>query len=297
MAIFSDLANSLRSELVWSDKIMTLSTGAKASLIISVYKNTRFLKAVLDSVAQQTWREFEVIISEDGESEEMRQFLDSNSFDFSITHLTQEDVGWRKNQALNRAILAAKADWLVFIDGDCVLHPRFMEFHWKLRGENMILAGKRIKLDEETSQLLLNGQVKLEEMNALIRKRSGAIKKNGGGFVEEGIFIDPKGLLGFIPKLRKMRHLKGCNMSFHRDAILAINGFDEDYIKPAVGEDADLLWRFQGLGYELKSLRNLAVQYHLYHKESWTDQEENLAIMRKNQAERRFVCKNGIKKI
>jgi cellulose synthase/poly-beta-1,6-N-acetylglucosamine synthase-like glycosyltransferase len=276
---------------------MTSSTGAQASLIISVYKNTSFLKAVLDSLTLQTWMDFEVIISEDGESEEMRQFLKDYSVDFPLLHLTQKDIGWRKNQALNRAILAAQTDWLVFIDGDCVLHPRFMEFHWKLRDKKVILAGKRIKLDADTSQLLLLGQVELKEMNALIRKRSGLIKKNGGGFVEEGIFIDPKGLLGFIPKLRKMKHLKGCNMSFHRDAILAINGFDEEYIKPAVGEDADLLWRFQGLGYQLKSLRNLAVQYHLYHKESWTDQEENLAIMKKNQAEGRFVCKNGIKKI
>lgn len=276
---------------------MNSSTNAKASLIISVYKNTRFLKAVLDSVTLQTWREFEVIVSEDGDSKEMRQFLHSNSFDFPLIHLSQEDIGWRKNQALNRAIAKASADWLVFIDGDCVLHPRFMEFHWKYRDEKAILAGKRIKLDGDTSQLLLNGQVKPEGMNAFIRKRSGIIKKNGGGFVEEGIFIDPKGFLGFIPKLRKMRHLKGCNMSFHRNAILAINGFDEDYIKPAVGEDADLLWRFQGLGYSLKSLRNVAVQYHLYHQESWTDQEENLAIMHKNQAEHRYVCKNGIKKI
>ena len=78
-------------------------------------------------------------------------------------------------------------------------------------------------------------------------------------------------------------------MSFHRKAIEAINGFDEDYVKPAVGEDVDLLWRFEGLGYELKSVRNLAVQYHLY-------QEENLRIMKSNQQANRFVCKNGLKK-
>lgn len=45
-----------------------------------------------------------------------------------------------------------------------------------------------------------------------------------------------------------MRHLKGCNRSFHRKSIEATNGFEEDYEKAAVGEDADLLWRFQGLG-------------------------------------------------
>lgn len=276
---------------------MSNSSSPKVSLIISVYKNTVFLDAVLRSVEQQSFRDFEVIISEDGESQEMKSYLSTLKSEFPIVHLTQEDVGWRKNQALNRAILAAKGDWLVFIDGDCVLHPRFMEFHWKLSDEKYVLAGKRIKLDPETSEVLMKGEVTLEEMNGVIRKNSSRIKKNGGGFVEEGLFIDPKSLLGFVPKLRKMSQLKGCNMSFHRKAIEAINGFDEDYIRPAVGEDIDLHWRFEGLGYPLKSIRNLAVQYHLWHKESWTDQEENMEMMRQNQAKKQYVCKNGIKKL
>jgi len=268
----------------------------QSSLIISVYKNTSFLDAVLKSLPGQTFRNFEVIISEDGESEEMKNFLSQVELPFPIQHLTQEDKGWRKNRALNRAILEAKSDWLIFIDGDCVLHPRFMEFHRKMAEEKFILAGKRIKLDPETSELLISGKVKPEAMNSVILANFSKIKKQGDAFLEEGVFINPSGMLGFLTKIRKMRHLKGCNMSFHRKAIEAINGFDEDYVKPAVGEDADLLWRFQGLGYELKSVRNLAVQYHLFHKESWTDQDENLLIMKCNQKANQLICKNGLKK-
>jgi cellulose synthase/poly-beta-1,6-N-acetylglucosamine synthase-like glycosyltransferase len=269
----------------------------QSSLIISVYKNTSFLDAVLKSLPGQTFQNFEVIISEDGNSEEMRDFLSKLDLPFPLQHLTQEDIGWRKNRALNSAIREAKSDWLVFIDGDCVLHPRFMEFHWEMADEKSILAGKRVKLDPETSDLLISGKVEPEEMNSKILTNFSKIKKQGGAFVEEGLFLNPSGILGFLTKVRKMRHLKGCNMSFDRKAIEAINGFDEDYVKPAVGEDADLLWRFQGLGYELKSVRNLAVQYHLYHKESWSDQEENLEIMKRNQQANRFICKNGLKKL
>ncbi|QDH77555.1 glycosyltransferase [Echinicola soli] len=268
----------------------------KATLIISVYKNTTFLKAVLDSLAGQTDHRFEVIISEDGDSEEMKGFVDHYSFKHPIQHLAREDKGWQKNQALNEAIRAANTDWLVFIDGDCVLHPRFMEFHIKNADPTAILAGKRIKLDSETSALLLEESIKPSEMNAYLRKHFTKIKKRGGEFVEEGFFIDPKGILGRIVGTRKMRHLKGCNMSFHKDAIYAINGFDEAYTRPAVGEDADLLWRFKGLGYQLGSVRNLAVQYHLYHKESWTDQEENLRIMNENIAAKKYVCTDGLVK-
>ncbi len=268
----------------------------KATLIISVYKNTTFLKAVLDSLVGQTDNRFEVIISEDGDSDEMKGFVHHYSFQHPVQHLTREDSGWQKNQALNEAIRAANTNWLVFIDGDCVLHPRFMEFHVKNSSPTTILAGKRIKLDPETTKLLLEGSVRPNQMNAYLRKHFKKIKNSGGEFVEEGFFIDPKGLLGMVMGTRKMRHLKGCNMSFHRDAIYAINGFDEAYTRPAVGEDADLLWRFKGLGYQLGSVRNLAVQYHLHHKESWTDQEENLQIMNENMAAKKYVCTDGLVK-
>ncbi|WP_215226066.1 glycosyltransferase [Echinicola shivajiensis] len=268
----------------------------KASLIISVYKNTKFLKAVLDSLADQTENSFEVIISEDGNSREMKAFIDGYSFKHPFKHLHREDLGWQKNRALNEAVRKSESDWLVFIDGDCVLHPRFMEFHISGANPNHILAGKRIKLDATTSDMLLNGELSSKNINRFLKKNFRTIKKRGAEFVEEGFFIDPKGLFGFLVRKRSMRNLKGCNMSFHKEAIYAINGFDEDYTKPAVGEDADLLWRFNGLGYQIKSLRNLAVQYHLYHKESWTDQKDNLAIMEKNRTSNKFVCENGISK-
>ena len=268
----------------------------KASLIISVYKDTHFLEQIIRSLEMQTWRDFEVIISEDGDNAEMRKYVQHSSSSFPIQHITQEDLGWRKNRALNRAINVAKTDWLVFIDGDCVPHPRFMEFHYKLSDKNSILAGKRIKLDSETSKHLIDGNLQLINMNEFILNKFLLFKKKGIQFIEEGIFIEPTGFFGFIPKMRKIRSLTGCNMSFHRSALEAINGFDEDYIKPAVGEDADLLWRFQGLGFKLVSLRNLAVQYHLHHIENWVDQEENMHIMRQKQKMHAYVCKNGLVK-
>lgn len=267
----------------------------KASLIISVYKNIPFLKAVLDSLIYQTENSFEIIITEDGEDTSMRDFISNYNFRHDYQHLTQEDLGWRKNKALNNAIRAARAEWLIFIDGDCVLHPRFIEMHVRNAGENLILAGKRVKLNEKISRELLHQPATLTTMQQFMLKNL-LFKEKNLAFVEEGIFISPDGLFGWIPKMRKLNHLKGCNMSFSKKAIEAINGFDEDYVLPAVGEDADLTWRFCGAGYTLKSVRNLAVQYHLYHKESWTSQEANLKLMAGKQAKKEFVCKNGLTK-
>ena len=112
----------------------------KASLIIAIYNNIRFLKAVLDSLQLQTEKDFEIIIAEDGETPAVKEFIDAYNFKQSWQHLTQKDEGWRKNQALNLAIRAAKAEWLIFIDGDCIPHPRFIEMHLRYAGEQNILA-------------------------------------------------------------------------------------------------------------------------------------------------------------
>lgn len=266
----------------------------KASLIISIYKNISDLKVVLDALAFQTEKDFEIIISEDGADAGVAEFVKNYPSTFKLIHLSQPDVGWRKNQALNKAILAANTDYLIFIDGDCVLHHRFIENHLRLADPKGIVAGKRIKLGPKFSARLRTTPLPAFEKGFIFKLP--ALFADGSKFVEEGLFIKPEGGLNFIPRKRKMRWLKGCNFSCFKDALIAINGFDEDYQKPAIGEDIDLTWRFKGLGYHLISARNYAVQYHLHHKENWTDQEENIAIMKSKQAMNAFRCSNGLNK-
>jgi len=271
----------------------------KVSLIISVYKNVEDLRVVLDSLKFQTYKEYDIVISEDGDFDGMKQFLANykNPTPNPITHLTQPDEGWRKNKALNNAIRKSNSDYLIFIDGDCVLHHRFIENHIRMAGPKNAVAGKRIKLGPQYSKTLKENIDDLLKFERSIHKELRAVKKDGAKFYEEGLFIDPDGLMSFIPKLRKMNQLKGCNMSFYKKAIEAINGFDEDYILPAIGEDIDLTWRFKGLGYKLVSVRNTAVQYHIYHKENWADQSENQRMMYEKQHAKKFVCDNGLVKM
>jgi GT2 family glycosyltransferase len=267
----------------------------KASLIISIYKNITDLKVVLDALTDQTEKDFEIIISEDGSSTDVAEFINNYKSPYTITHLSQTDEGWRKNQALNRAILAAQSEYLIFIDGDCVLHHRFIENHLRLSNPKGIVAGKRIKLGPKSSNQLLKKNLIQFEKEIIWKLPS--LFRDHSSFVEEGIFINPKSIFNFIPKMRKMKMLKGCNFSCYKSAMIAINGFDEDYQKPAIGEDIDLTWRFKGLGYHLISARNYAVQYHLHHKENWTSQEENIALMKGKQAQNTYICTNGLKKL
>ena len=255
----------------------------KATLIISVYKHVEFLKAILHSLRQQTEQDIEVIISEDGEDAQMKEFVDSYPRYWPILHLTQPDNGWNKEKALNRAVLAAKTDWLIFIDGDCVLHPKFIEMHIKYQQRGVILAGKRIKLNEQLTQKVLNNQ-SIHLLPYLFNHKKCR-------YVEEAFFC-PLAHWIRIP----VKHLLGSNMSMSRTDLLEINGFDENYTLPATGEDYDIEWRLQAKGCKIISLRHLAVQYHLYHKENWNNHIENMIYCRKKQAENQIICKNGIHK-
>jgi len=268
----------------------------KASVIISIYKNTTFLKVVLDSLKLQTEQNFEIIISEDGENKGVETFISLYAFQHAFQHLTQEDKGWRKTTALNNAVRHARADWLIFIDGDCVLHPRFVEMHLRKAKENLILSGRRVKLDKKTSDYLIdNAPQSILRMRTKVWQKL-LVGKGQTKRIEEGIYIAPNSVFSFIHRKRPTNYILGSNMSFSKKAVFAINGFDEDFVTPTVGEDTDLFWRFKAAGYEIASVRSLAVQYHLCHEPSWTDNTENKKIMQSKTERNEYFCKNGLTK-
>ena len=229
---------------------MKVNTHLKISVIISVYKNVDALSVVLDALDQQSVQPFEIIISEDGESAEMRTFVASLKR-HNIVHLTSKDEGWRKNRALNKAITHSRGDYLIFIDGDVVPHKRFIEGHIAYASPKRVCAGKRAELGQSISQ-----QIKLH--------------KDGIRHYEDGIYIQPSSFIyKYIIQKKNISYLIGCNFSCYKDDILSINGFDEDYIHPAIGEDVDINWRFRAAGMKVVSCRNIANVYHLWHKKGF----------------------------
>ena len=115
----------------------------KATVVISVYKNVKALSLILESLRVQTCKDFDIIISEDGEDAAMRQFVEQYDWFCRYKHLTQTDDGWRKNRALNRAVLAANNGWLIFIDGDAAVgnNIHFINNYWKNKDSADIIVG------------------------------------------------------------------------------------------------------------------------------------------------------------
>ncbi len=265
----------------------------KISVIISVYKDIEALAIILESLNKQTVKEFEIIISEDGNSDEIREFLNSYKH---VKHYFQDDLGWRKNRALNSAIKNSTGEYLIFIDGDIVPYSDFVEQHINLAESKKVLIGKRMELGKYFSKILrkrLISPTTLEKM-FLPLLAFIAIDKDTR-HIEEGIKLKKGNAFG--DKIRsKNKMIVGCNFSCYKKDLETINGFDEEYIEPSVGEDYDLVWRFQHFGIEMKSVRNLANVFHLWHLRRWSDEvnKKNKEILNLKRDNKEYFCKNGL---
>ncbi len=236
-----------------------------ATLIISFYNNLGYLQLLLAALEKQTEQNFEVIIADDGSDTKLLPDLENliSKSPLQIIHLWQPDFGFRKNKILNKAILQAKSDYIIIIDGDCVPHPAFIHEHMLAAEKNTILTGRRVNLSQAITKQLTPANI-----------REGYLQKNftklvrdgiqGGSFdVEKGFYITSRFLRNFFNN--KYRGILGCNFSAHKSDFLEVNGFDERYQAPSIGEDSDIQYRFELLTKKIKSLNNIAVQYHLYH--------------------------------
>ncbi len=238
----------------------------KTSVIAAFYNNINYLKLVLSGFERQTEKDFELIIADDGSQEEVVKEIETigSNYSFRIKHIWHPDKGFRKNRILNQGILASESDYLIFIDSDCIPHSKFVEEHLNERENDKVLTGRRVNLSQKLTNMLSEEKVKngfLESNNLLMLEDALFGKSN---YVEKGFYFENKFLRNLFNK--KSRGLLGCNFSLHKENMFAINGFDERYEAPSIGEDSDVQFRLGLNGVKVKSLNHIAVQYHLYHK-------------------------------
>lgn len=258
----------------------------ETSLIVTIYDKYDYLYCVLKSLEHQTFKNFEVIIAEDCEKKEMLKKYQEwkKEFSFVIKHVSQEDIGFRKNMILNKALKICSGKNIIIIDGDCLLHKKFIENYVKYfqKGYDVVF-GRRCEMSEKLSRKILNlkGEYKIKLID-LIFPYSKAWT--------EAVYFPFRLNL----KKRKLR-LLGSNMGFTKEIIFKINGFNEDYIGAGVGEDSDLQWRFLKINAKYKASKNTLIQYHLYHGRGNRGYTENgWKILKETQEKNEWYAKNGI---
>ena len=270
----------------------------KISLIISFYNKIQWLEKVLDTVAEQTFRDFEVVIADDGSRSEVVERIHSlqKQYIFPIQHVWHEDQGWRKNIILNKAVMAANADYLVFIDGDCLLEEHFLEDHYSARKSREVVTGRRVLLTEKTTAWLLEQRESISHCTFRLFWR----------LLYETIFCHQKTQMEQIIRLpqwmrrlfirERRRYILGSNFSLYRADLLAINGFDERFAYPGYGEDIDIEFRLSRMGIPAVSRKCQLVQYHCYHRHFNTDYAPNKQLLQDNTDKQITYTPFGIQK-
>jgi len=269
------------------------STQAQATLIVAVYNRADVLRLLLAACRRQTFADFEIIIADDGSGPGVREVVEefTGREDLELSLVRHEDGGWRKNTILNEAVRRASGGYLVFIDGDCLPHSRFVEDHMHLKEKGRLLCGRRAEMSERWSLKL--------DMESI---REGSFERLGirewlDGITGRALRVED-GLRSSILNRNlclhgKSRGILGSNFSLYKSDLETINGFDEEYDGPGSGEDSDIEFRLSLTGVTCKSLRHLAVQFHVYHPRT-RPSPESLSRYEQVVARQQVRCTHGL---
>lgn len=258
----------------------------KTSLLISTYNWPEALELVLLSVDNQTEKPDEILIADDGSSEETKNLIAGfqKKSIVPLHHFWHEDKGFRKAIILNKAIAAAKGDYIIQVDGDCIIHKDFVRDHKAFAQANVYLFGSRVNIQEKfLPKLFASHKIKFNFFDEGIKKRTRNLR---------------------IPALSSLYKttdevsdkLRGCNVSYWKKDVVAVNGYNEEF-EGWGREDSELIIRMMHNGVLGRRLRYRGIVYHIWHKvKDQSRFEINDSLQEKALATGSKWCKNGIDK-
>jgi glycosyltransferase involved in cell wall biosynthesis len=257
----------------------------KVSLVITTYNNPLGLKKAAESAFHQTRPPDEVIIAEDGSDEKtadaVKHFV--GYAPFPVIHVRQEDRGFRAAMIRNKAISISSGDYIVLLDGDCVMNRHFVADHELLSEERCFIQGKRILVNRIAVAAFDHAVA--DSPSALIRMALLRRITNAHHLLRLAHYP------GF--KNRKLKGIKSCNMSFFRKDFVAVNGFNEDF-EGWGNEDSELACRFFKYGLFKKVHPFMAVCFHLWHPTNKVAPHCNNLLLTAAVASDKYFCENGL---
>lgn len=265
------------------------------SVIISTYNSPEWLEKVLIGYSIQSYKDFELIIADDGSDTSTKVLIESFSNKFKqIKHVWHSDVGFRKCEILNKAIAASAADYLVFSDGDCIPRKDFLQIHFDRRKKNHFLSGGYFKLPMSISKTISNNDIETQNCFDLQwLKRQGLRNSFKNNKLSNSPF--KTNLLNAITTTQPTWN--GHNSSGWRKDILAVNGFDERM--KYGGEDREMGERMMNNGIHGIQIRYSAICIHLDHSRGYVNEKDltyNASIRKETKMSKATWTKFGIEK-
>ena len=250
----------------------------KISVIVSTYNSENWLEKVLVGYSNQTFKDYEVIVADDGSRPLTKELIDRYAANYPVPlrHLWHEDKGYRRQEILNVAIVAAANEYIVMTDGDCIPRKDFLEVHAKFAEKGRFLSGGYCKLPMTTSEVITPDDILQERAFDVAWLK----KQDTLGF-SQTLKLSASPLLATVldtittttPSFNNM------NSSGYRDDMIAVNGYDERM--KYGGPDREFGERLENYGVKGKQIRHKAIVLHLDHSRGYKTPESlaaNLAI-------------------
>ncbi|NQZ44837.1 MAG: glycosyltransferase family 2 protein [Flavobacteriaceae bacterium] len=268
----------------------------KISVIVSTYNAEDWLEKVLWGFHCQLFKNFEVIVADDGSGPATKELIDAMAakVGYRLIHVWQEDDGFQKSRILNKAIMACNAEYIIMTDGDCIPREDFVEVHYINKAKGYFISGGYYMLPMNVSK-----QITLADIEAQNCFDIHWLKEKGIPKTFKNNKLTAKGFISFVLNTFTPTNASwnGHNSSGWKKDILNVNGFDERM--QYGGQDRELGERLFNFGLKSKQLRYSAVCVHLDHKRGYKTPEsiaKNRAIRKETRTAKHVWTHYGITK-
>ncbi len=238
-------------------------TVPSSSLLVSTYNWPGALQLVLQSVLEQRVMPEQVVVADDGSTQDTAEVVRAHERRHAargvpLVHVWHEDRGFRKSRILNKAIAAATGDYILSVDGDCVLHPDFVRSHLAFARPHSFVAGSRtLVLEARTREALERGRLDTRLLGPGLKNRQNALSLPW--------------LSRFVRASQNpMTPTRGANVAYWRADAVRVNGYNEAF-EGWGREDSEFAARLLASGCTRRKLKFAGIVYHLHHAYRATD--------------------------
>ncbi len=198
----------------------------KISLIVTTYNRVNLLKNLLISLKGQDFHPYELIISDDGSSENIVKEIENliDDFKFKIKFVKQADLGFRLARCRNNAVRISEGDYLIFVDQDLMFSKGFLRKFIDSISKGNVIVGYPVRLDKKQSEKISVENLLSGDFSEIITKSQknkilSQFRKDKFNRFLQSLKIQKKGT--------KFRG--GITGMFKKD-YLNVNGYDENFI-------------------------------------------------------------------
>lgn len=234
-----------------------MSTAPDIAIILLTYQRPGHLRRALASIeVQQDCPSLEVIVTDDGSTDETADMVRdyARKAPYPVTWVSHPHRGFRIAKCRNQGVAASRAEYLIFLDSDCVIPPNYVCEHWRRRRPGVVLSGDVIRLSSDATK-----QVTIETIRRGIPRRlipSRDYRRLWKAFAKSWEYR--------LCRRSKHAPIFGGSHSMHRSDFERVNGYDENFFGWG-GEDNDLKERLVRAGVHVHCTPPKIAAVHLWH--------------------------------